>query len=228
MAERHFCATCAVRGLQGGALAGLCQYCGQPEAPQPIILVRNNCHGSISGAIYRRIRLERAASFLRCTVKNLSLPQLASTMGGLPQMGQEQPQAWRMTAHRQRRNAIFRDYTCVDWDAIARLCSLHVPAARRPRGDNPARGRGNLLSFPSGSLGIVAPPLKLTHKLESYEGMQEETLRITFHLCMVTPVHAQQGRLGFSADYPMDISVRKHWPENPGYADPRQHVKERL
>ena len=217
MEVRQFCASCGVAGIQQASLAGPCVFCHQLDGPQPIVMVRNDCRGSISRAIYDRIRLERPVSFLSCWVKNVSLPQLASTLG-------REPQEFQLAGQRHWRTTIFRDYMCTDWDAIARLCSFHVPASRK--GDvQLARARGNLIAFPSGSLGFVAPPLKLTHRIESYGGVQEERLKISFCLCIITPVHALEGLIGFSRDYPLDMTVRKHWPENPGYADPKEYVK---
>ena len=220
MEVRQFCASCAFAGIQQANLAGPCAFCHQPEGPQPMILVRNDCRGSISRAIYDRIKLERPVSFLACWVKNVSLPQLASTLG-------REPPDFQLTGQRHRLRTVFRDYMCTDWDAIARLCSFHVPASRKGE-EQLAKARGNLLAFPSGSLGFVAPPLKLTHRIESYGGVQEERLKIMFCLCIVTPVHASQGLIGYSRDYPIDMTVRKHWPENSGYADPKEYVKGRV
>ena len=219
--SRLFCATCAFQGVQDATLARPCFFCHQLETPQPVVLVRNDCRGSISRTIYDRIKVQRPVSFLNCTVKNVSLPQLTSALG------LAESADWQLTGQRRRGAVTFNDYMCTDWRAIGQLCSFHVPASRSGQGPV-ARARGNMFAYSSGSLGLVAPPLKVTHRTESYGGVQEERVKITFNLCIVTPIHAMQRMIGFSADYPSDVTVRKHWPVNTAYVDPKQYVWDRV
>ena len=91
-----------------------------------------------------------------------------------------------------------------------------------------ARNKGNLLAYASGSLGIVVPPMKCTHRSEEYACVKEEWVTIELNICVVTPIHALRGDIALSANYPRDVLVRKHWHVRPPYDNVHEYVKSNI
>ena len=86
----------------------------------------------------------------------------------------------------------------------------------------------NLVSYRSGSLGALVPPLVVTFKSQAYGGVLEESVHFQFHIVIVTGPGLLLGTLGMAANYPLDITNSKCWPQNVPYASPKQYIISKL
>ena len=209
MAERQFCVTCAHRSVLAADLHGSCTFCQGQDPPPPHILVHNNNKARIQRKVYTRTRVMRPVSFLRSSSENVSLQQFLSWITG-------DEAHWHQLATRKRGNVTTLVYSITDWGALSRLFALHIPASRRPE-EFRGRARGNLIAFMDGTLGVLPPPVKVTHKTEKYGDTVEESVHLQYHLATVTAVGAIDGEVGFSANFPLRTDEPQHWPVTPDY-----------
>ena len=176
MAVRPWCVSCGermiYRACQGTPLVAPCMFCGRVGDIPPLFLMSNDCRGAIRRKIYNRLSLQRPASFLKCQVMNCSLEQLHRVI-------EQDDEHWHLASRSRRSRVTFHNYVASDWGSTGRFCSVESPAARKGP-DFSARSKGNMLAYASGSLGIVVPTMKCTHRSEEYAGVKEEWVTVTY------------------------------------------------
>ena len=222
MTERNFCFPCGVDAFHRATLGGPCVVCGGPEPPGPQIVVKNDNRAKVYRKIYDRMKVERPMSFLGGQVDNVSWEQFQTWMEG-------DEAHWHLIREKAVARGSIKVYSIIDYMTIKRFTSLHIPCTRKPP-DHWGRARDNLMAYPSGSLGVIVPPLVCTFKKEQYGGVVEESVHLKYHLCVVTGVGASVNHeIGLASNYPHSLDNRKVWPAHTPYpSTPEAYILECL
>lgn len=116
---------------------------------------------ALSVALFKRLQKPRAVMGSRIFVNNILKEKLAKWV---------QP-TWQLIGTTTSRREEKTDYLITEWKDVQQLCQFHQVAA--PTLD-PSQGLGNITATRRGELGIVIPPLRLSHRWD-----------LSLHACML-------------------------------------------
>ena len=194
-APAALCPRCCQVIEEGARDGDGCETCGHPFNV-PIIFVASNARMALAQKLFKRLTTPRACEFTaRC-----------------PNVCQEQFPDWIRDSwkHKSSTYTLKEDrevYTILEWEDIKALCRFEQVSLGTNFID---QGVGNARCSIRGNIGIIAPPLTLTHTVKrtvegrgserrAVEGTEVHSLSVIYH---VGVVHEYADEVQMSALYP--------------------------
>ena len=150
---RTTCLRCCLDVAEGQHIAdGLeaCGRCNQPITAQ-CIPVGNTGLASLRQTLFNRLRAPRPLSTARAMVANICWEQFQRWISP----------TWRHVSSKKTAKEDREVYVLLEWADVKELCHFEEVA----RGTmEPSQGRGNIRASAYGGLGIIVPPVVVTHR----------------------------------------------------------------
>ena len=152
-AVRTTCLRCALAAAEAQDVADdpRCSQCGT-RTTFPFVLTPHTSQAAVSVALFKRLSKPRAIVVERVFVANICSEQLEHW---------RRP-TWREFRTEERRMSNRSDYILTKWEDVQTMCNFHLVAA--PLRGSFAQGFLNVRATDRGELGIIVPPLVISHR----------------------------------------------------------------
>lgn len=151
-ALRTVCLACAFRDVEGQPTgdAPACSRCNEPLSG-PVVATRSLGLHAAAARIFQRVRKPRAIACLRSQIPNITAEQFSRWATA----------TWQLTRCFRRNKVDRLDFIVTEWSDIKQVCSFSTIAKATKE---PTQGIHNIRATDTAELGIVIPPMILSHR----------------------------------------------------------------